>query len=157
MLVFSPTLATVGVHKKVPERRKYGMSHLSSFESEKEKDRDFQPTKKRRIKPSASKGNQSTSLKCYCWKTILKRYVPKIPRTQSGQFQLLSSALCCANSVVDKGCTEFCCWVLCLFLVEAWKTNGESLTTKDAGFVRSVQPACPHSVQCPRREMCRLL
>ena len=39
--MFSPTLATVGVNKKVPERHKYGMSHPSGFESEKEKDCDF--------------------------------------------------------------------------------------------------------------------
>ena len=98
--MFSPTLATVGADKKVPEKRKYGMSHPSGFESEKEKDRDFQPIKKRRTKPSASKGKQSTLLKCYCWKTISKRYVPKIPGTQSGQFQLLNDGLCRANSVV---------------------------------------------------------
>ena len=65
-LVFSSTLATFGVDK-VPERRKYGMSDPSGLESEKEKDCDFQPTKKWRTKPSASKGKQSTSLKRYCW------------------------------------------------------------------------------------------
>ena len=65
MLVFFPTLATVGVDKKVPERRKYGMSHPSGFESEKEKDRDFQPTKKQRMKPSGFRPTVSlTALRC---------------------------------------------------------------------------------------------
>ena len=95
--MFCPTLATVGVDKKVPEICKYGMSHPSGFESE---NRDFQPTKKRCTKPSVSKGKQSTLLKYYWWKTISKRYVPKIQRTQSGQFQLLNNGLCCANSIV---------------------------------------------------------
>ena len=75
-LVFSPTLATVGVDKKVPERCKYVTSHPGGFEREKEKDRNFQPTKKQCTKLSASKGKQSTSLKRYCWKTFLKGYVP---------------------------------------------------------------------------------
>ena len=43
--VLSLTLATFSV-KKVPERRKYGMSDRSVIESEKEKVEDFQPTKK---------------------------------------------------------------------------------------------------------------
>ena len=54
-LVLSLTLATFSVDKKVQERRKYGMSDQSVFESEKEEG-DFQPTKKRRTKPSARKG-----------------------------------------------------------------------------------------------------
>ena len=41
-LVLSLTLATVSVEKKVSERYKYGMSDWSSFESEKEKEDDFQ-------------------------------------------------------------------------------------------------------------------
>ena len=41
-LVLSLTLATVSVEKKVSERYKYGMSDRSSFESEKEKEDDFQ-------------------------------------------------------------------------------------------------------------------
>ena len=36
VLVISPTLATIGVNKKVLERRKYGMSDPSGFESERE-------------------------------------------------------------------------------------------------------------------------
>ena len=40
-LVLSLTLATFSVEKKVSEKRKYGMSDRSVFESEKEKD-DFQ-------------------------------------------------------------------------------------------------------------------
>ena len=35
-LVFSPILATVGVDKKVPERRKYGISDWNGFEEEKD-------------------------------------------------------------------------------------------------------------------------
>ena len=99
--MFSPTLANIGVDKKVPERRKYGMSHPNGFESEKEKDHDFQPTEKwHTTRPSAFKGKQNTSLKCYCWMTIPKRYVPKTPRTQSGQCQLLNNGLCHMNSIV---------------------------------------------------------
>ena len=52
--MFSPTLAKVGFDK-VPERHKYGMNDMSGFESEKEKDCDFQPAKKQCIKPSAPK------------------------------------------------------------------------------------------------------
>ena len=52
------------------------------FESEKEKENDFQPTKKRRTKPSAPEGKQRSKLKRYRWKSILKGYVPKIPTTQ---------------------------------------------------------------------------
>ena len=51
--VLSLTLATFSV-EKVPERRKYGMSDRSVFESEKEKAEDFQPTKKCRTKPVCS-------------------------------------------------------------------------------------------------------
>ena len=47
---------------------------------------------------------------------------------------------------VNKKCTELCCLVLDLFLMDAWKMNSESLTTKDAGLL-CLQPACPHSVQ----------
>ena len=54
-LVISLTLATSHVDKKVPERHEYWMSHWSIFESEKDKDDDFQPTKKRCTKPSVSK------------------------------------------------------------------------------------------------------
>ena len=54
-LVISLTLAASHVDKKVPERHEYGMSHRSVFESEKDKDDDFQPTKKHRTKPSVSK------------------------------------------------------------------------------------------------------
>ena len=70
---------TFSVEKKVPERLKYGMSDRSVFESEKEKAEDFQPTKKRWTKPSAPKGKQRRQLKRYCWKSISKRYAPKIP------------------------------------------------------------------------------
>ena len=66
-LVLSLTLATVSVEKKVSERRKYGMSDRSIFESEKEED-DFQPTKKHHTKPSVPK----RKLKRYCWKSNLK-------------------------------------------------------------------------------------
>ena len=45
MLVLSLTLATFSVEKKVSERRKYGMSDQSVFESEKEKEDDFQHTR----------------------------------------------------------------------------------------------------------------
>ena len=41
-LVLSLTLATFSVEKKVSERRKCGMSDRSVFESEKEKEDDFQ-------------------------------------------------------------------------------------------------------------------
>ena len=54
-LVISLTLATSRVDKKMPERHKYGMSDRSVFESKKDKDNDFQPTKKRCTKLSASK------------------------------------------------------------------------------------------------------
>ena len=81
-LMLSLTLATFCVKKKVPERHKYGMSDWSVFESEKEKVKDFHPTKKRPTKPSAPKGKQRSKLKCYRWKSILKGYVPKIPMTQ---------------------------------------------------------------------------
>ena len=54
------------------------MSDQSFFESEKEKEDDFQPTKKRRTKPSAPKGKQRGKLKCCRWKSISKGYVPKI-------------------------------------------------------------------------------
>ena len=40
-LVLSFTLATFSVDKKAPERRKYGRSDWSIFESEKEKAEDF--------------------------------------------------------------------------------------------------------------------
>jgi len=70
---------TFSVEKKVPERRKYGMSDRSVFESEKEKAEDFQPTKKHWTKQSAPKGKQRRQLKHYCWKSISKRYAPKIP------------------------------------------------------------------------------
>ena len=76
-LVLCLTLATFSVDKKVQERRKYGMSDQSVFESEKEKD-GFQPTKKCRTKPSAPKGKQRSKLKCCRWKSISKGYVPKI-------------------------------------------------------------------------------
>ena len=62
-LVLSLTLATFSVDKKVQERRKYGMSDRSVFESEKEED-DFQPTKKHRTKLSAPKGKLRSKLKC---------------------------------------------------------------------------------------------
>ena len=58
-LVFSPTLATTDVEKKVPERHRYGMSDPSGFQSEKEKHQDFQPTKKRCTKLSTFKGKQT--------------------------------------------------------------------------------------------------
>ena len=59
-LMLSLTLATSRVDKKMPERRKYGMSDRSVFESKKDKEDDFQPTKKRRrTKPSASKAQLS--------------------------------------------------------------------------------------------------
>ena len=75
------------------------MNDRSGFESEKEKEDDLQPTKKRRTKPSAPKGKQGTSLKSYRWKTISKgRYIRKIPRTQSGQFQRLNNGLCRVKS-----------------------------------------------------------
>ena len=45
-LVLSLTLATFSVEKKVSERRKYGMSDQSVFESEKEKEDDFQHTRR---------------------------------------------------------------------------------------------------------------
>ena len=61
------------------------MSDQSIFESEKKED-DLQPTKKCRTKPSAPKGKQLSKLKCFCWKSILKGYVPKILQ-HSGQFQ----------------------------------------------------------------------
>ena len=54
-LVISLTLATFSVDKKAPERHKYRMSDWSVFGSEKDKDDNFQPTKKRCTKPSASK------------------------------------------------------------------------------------------------------
>ena len=41
-LVLFLTLATFTVEKKVSERRKYGMSYRSAFESEKEKEDNFQ-------------------------------------------------------------------------------------------------------------------
>ena len=44
-LVLSLTLATFSVEKKVSERRKCGMSDRSVFESEKEKEDDFQHTR----------------------------------------------------------------------------------------------------------------
>jgi len=48
---------------KVPERRKYGMSNRSVFESEKEKAEDFQPTvKKWCTKPSAPKATPTRTL-----------------------------------------------------------------------------------------------
>ena len=72
VFVFSPKLASVGVHKKEPESRKYGMSDRSDFESGKEKDDDFQPTKKSYMKLSAPKGKQGTSLKHYHWRSISK-------------------------------------------------------------------------------------
>ena len=43
-LVLSLTLATFSVKKKVSERHKCGMSDRSVFESEKEKEDDFQHT-----------------------------------------------------------------------------------------------------------------
>ena len=49
----------------MPERRKYGVSDRSVFESEKEKAEDFQPTKKYCTKPSVPKGKQRSKLKCY--------------------------------------------------------------------------------------------
>ena len=58
------------------------MSDWSVFESEKEKAEDFDPTKKRRTKPSVPKGKQRSKLKRYRWKSISKGYVPKIPMTQ---------------------------------------------------------------------------
>ena len=70
---------TFSAEKKVPERRKYGMSDRSVFESEKEKAEDFQPTKKHWTKPSAPKGKQRRQLKRYRWKSISKGYAPKIP------------------------------------------------------------------------------
>ena len=45
-LLLSLALATFSFDKKVPEKRKYGISDRSVFESEKEKEDDFQPTKK---------------------------------------------------------------------------------------------------------------
>ena len=78
----SLTLATFSVKKKVPERRKNGISDRSIFESEKEKAEDLQPTKKRHTKPSAPKGKQRSKLNRYCWKSISKGYIPKIPMTQ---------------------------------------------------------------------------
>ena len=85
-LVLSLTLATFSVDKKVEEKYKYRMSDRSVFESEKEKEDDFQPAKKHRTKPSAPKGKQRSKLKCCHWKSISKGYVPKILR-HSGQFQ----------------------------------------------------------------------
>ena len=41
-LMLSLTLATFSVDKKVPERHKYGMCDRNVFESEKEKEDDFQ-------------------------------------------------------------------------------------------------------------------
>ena len=79
MLVLSLTFS---VEKKVPERRKYGMSDRSLFESEKEKVEDFQPTKKHQTKLSAPKEKQRRQLKCYRWKSISKGYAPKILTTQ---------------------------------------------------------------------------
>ena len=69
-LVFPPTVA---VDTKVPEICKYGMSDWSGFESDNEKDYDFQHTKKQCTKLSASKGKQGTLLKRYCWKCVFRR------------------------------------------------------------------------------------
>ena len=69
---------TFSVEKKVPERRKYGMSDRSVFESEKEKAEDL-TYKETRTKPSAPKGKQRRQLKRYRWKSISKGYAPKIP------------------------------------------------------------------------------
>ena len=44
------------------------MTAAFACESENEKEDDFQPTKKRRTKPSAPKGKQRSKLKCYLWK-----------------------------------------------------------------------------------------
>ena len=60
------------------------MGDWSIFASEKEKEDDFQPTKKRRTKLSTPKGKQRSKLKVYHWRSILKgyMYVPKILTTQ---------------------------------------------------------------------------
>ena len=45
---------------------------------------------------------------------------------------------------MDKECTEFCCQ-FCSFQVEAWKRR---LLKHRRPYIWSLQPACPHSVQC---------
>ena len=105
-LVLSLTLATFSVENKVPERRKYRMIDRSVFDSEKEKAEDFQPTKKRPTKPSAPKGKQHRPLKRYCWKSISKRYAPKIPTRWAVSTY---NGLCCTQnqrSAVLKAKTE---------------------------------------------------
>ena len=81
-LVLSLTLATFSVEKKVLERRKYGMSDRSVFDSEKGKTEDLQPTKKWRTKLSAPKGKQRSKLKGCRWRSMFRKY-----RRHSGQFR----------------------------------------------------------------------
>ena len=93
--------------------------------------------------------------KVLSWEDCSTGYVPKILRTQSGQFQHFTSGLCPTKSAVcntidlkllDNVFTEHWCQVL--------KMNGKFLTTKDPVNVHPVQPAWPHSMQCPCQKMC---
>ena len=62
--------------------------------------------------------------------------------TKNGQF--LQSYITKVLNQVDKECTEFCCQ-FCSFQVEAWKRR---LLKHRRPYICSLQPACPHSVQC---------
>ena len=145
--VISPSLlasiASIDVTKKAPEQFKLGMSDWTDSDSEKEND-DFQPPKKHLKLPASVKGNQrfTEMVSSEELESISKGFVPKntekntkwaistfkqwiVSRNQrSAVGETIDIDI--LSKPVDKNseCTELC-RVLCFFVVEARKTNGE--------------------------------
>ena len=150
--VVSPSLLarvnSIDTTKKVPEEVKLGMSDWTDSDSEKEND-DFQPPKKRQKVPASLKGKQrfTEMVSSEQLETISKGFVPKnteknmkwavstfkqwiVSRNQrSAVGETIDVDILSKPVDKDSGCTELC-RVLCLFIVEARKTNGEPYLPK---------------------------
>ena len=150
--VVSPSLLarvnSIDTTKKVPEEFKLGMSEWTDSDNEKEND-DFQPPKKRMKVPGSLKGKQrfTEMVSSEQLETISKRFVPKNTEKNTkwavSTFKqwIVSGNQCSSVSETidvdilskpvdkDSECTELC-RVLCLFVVEARKTNVEPYPPK---------------------------
>ena len=150
--VVSPSLLarvnSIDTTKKVPEEFKLGMSDWTDSDSEKEND-DFQPPKKRQKVPASLKGKKrfTEMVSSEQLETISKGFVPQnTEKNTKWAFSTFRQWIVSQNQrstvgetidvdilskPVDKDseCTELC-RVLCLFVVEARKTNGEPYPPK---------------------------
>ena len=124
----------------------------------------MQPAPKKRIKVSAGKGKERFGelVPSEEMQMISKGFVPKNTRwalSTSKEWIVSRNKRCIAEETIDVDilakpvgdCTELC-RVLCLFVVEARKVNGELYPAKTvfhllAGLLRysrSVEPTCPN-------------